>query len=152
MPSTADLTGVAVYVFRASLVGLRGLTRKLAVREDETLEDVHQLLQLAFVREPAPGRGKQARLTADRGARAKTAGHSRIDATLEDWRRRYGADVIAQAVSALVPIVGDATRDGSPLFAGLQPPPEGWRALVRPPQTLPWYPMVLHRGGYPDGS
>jgi hypothetical protein len=48
MPSTADLTDVAVYVFRASLVGLRGVTRKLAVREDETLEDVHQLLQLAF--------------------------------------------------------------------------------------------------------
>lgn len=48
MPSTAELTDVAVYVFRASLVGIRGITRKLAVREDETLEDVHHLLQLAF--------------------------------------------------------------------------------------------------------
>jgi hypothetical protein len=85
----------------------------------------------------ALGRGKQARLTADRGARAKTGGHRRIDATLEDWEGRYGADVIAQAVSALEPIVGDATRDGSPLFAGLEPPPEGWRARVRPPHTMP---------------
>jgi hypothetical protein len=48
MPSKADLTDVAVYVFRASLVGFRGVTRKLAVREDETLADFHQLLQFAF--------------------------------------------------------------------------------------------------------
>ena len=40
----------------------------------------------------------------------------------------------------------------SPLFAGLEPYPDGWRAAVRPPATLPHYPMVLHRGGYPDGS
>ncbi len=25
-------------------------------------------------------------------------------------------------------------------------------ADVRPPQTLPHFPMVLHRGGFPDGS
>jgi hypothetical protein len=27
-----------------------------------------------------------------------------------------------------------------------------WRASVPNPETLPHYPMVLHRGGYPDGS
>jgi hypothetical protein len=32
------------------------------------------------------------------------------------------------------------------------PYPENWRDSVRPPITLPHYPMVLHRGGYPDGS
>ena len=35
---------------------------------------------------------------------------------------------------------------------GLEPPPGGWRAAVRAKDTLPQYPMVLHRGGYPDGS
>jgi hypothetical protein len=34
----------------------------------------------------------------------------------------------------------------------MQPYPDGWRASVRAPATLPQYPMVLHRGGYPDGS
>jgi len=27
-----------------------------------------------------------------------------------------------------------------------------WRAKFRRPEVLPHYPMVLHRGGYPDGS
>src|SRR2546426_2278908 len=36
------------YIFRAALVGFRGVSRKLAVRGDETLADLHQLLQFAF--------------------------------------------------------------------------------------------------------
>jgi hypothetical protein len=60
--------------------------------------------------------------------------------------------VIAAVADALEPIAGDGTRAGSPLFAGLQPPAGGWRADVPAPERLPWFPMVLHRGGYPDGS
>lgn len=40
----------------------------------------------------------------------------------------------------------------APLFGGLEPYPDNWRAAVRPPLILPHYPMVLHCGGYPDGS
>jgi hypothetical protein len=40
----------------------------------------------------------------------------------------------------------------SRLFRGLEPHPGGWRESVRKPDTLPHHPMVLHRGGYPDGS
>jgi len=36
------------YVFTAALVGFRGVSRKLAVRADETLADLHQLIQFAF--------------------------------------------------------------------------------------------------------
>jgi hypothetical protein len=32
------------------------------------------------------------------------------------------------------------------------PHPAGWRAAIRPAATLPHYPVVLHRGGYADGS
>ena len=39
-----------------------------------------------------------------------------------------------------------------PSRLGLEPYPDNWRAQVRRPETLPHYPMVLHRGGYPDGS
>ena len=34
----------------------------------------------------------------------------------------------------------------------LVPYPDDWRADIRPPRTLPHYPMVLHRDGFPDGS
>lgn len=49
-------------------------------------------------------------------------------------------------------MVGDGSVGNSLLFRGLEPHPEGWRALAAKPVTLPHYPMVLHRGGYPDGS
>jgi Plasmid pRiA4b ORF-3-like protein len=36
------------YVFKAALVGFRGVSRKVALRGDETLADLHQLIQFAF--------------------------------------------------------------------------------------------------------
>lgn len=76
--------------------------------------------------------------------------------------RRILGDIEARLPSLLGPaavplrqslesIVGDGTTR-SPLFAGLIPYPDGWRASVTPPTTLPHFPAVLHRGGYPDGS
>jgi hypothetical protein len=41
---------------------------------------------------------------------------------------------------------------GAGLSKGLEPPTGGWRASVRRPGALPQYPLVLHRGGFPDGS
>jgi hypothetical protein len=64
---------------------------------------------------------------------------------------------------ALQDILGLPGGEEGPLSKGLVPYPDGWRAR-RPylPQTaatirdpagsLPHQPMVLHRGGYPDGS
>jgi hypothetical protein len=49
-------------------------------------------------------------------------------------------------------LVGGSTLDSSPLAAGVTPEPGNWRASVRAPATLPHYPMVLHRGGFPDGA
>jgi hypothetical protein len=98
------------------------------------------------------GRGKQLRLSSARGVRARAAGARRIAATVTGWERQFGADVVTELRDALGPVVGDGTRDGSPLFAGLDPAPDTWRAHVVSPRLLPWYPLVLHRGGYPDGS
>jgi hypothetical protein len=53
---------------------------------------------------------------------------------------------------AIERLVGEPSAGPSPLFAGLKPYEDGWRASVRTSDTLPHYPMVLHRGGYPDGS
>jgi hypothetical protein len=103
---------------------------------------------------PLPGgaRGQRVRLTAERGIRAAARGRQRLQRTIDGWGQRLGAGAVAELSDALAPIVGDGTRTCSPLFAGLLPPENGWRATTRQPDVLPWFPMVSHRGGFPDGS
>ena len=68
------------------------------------------------------------------------------------WRERFGDEVVDGLVTSLEPLATAPDGEPPPLFAGLEPYPENWRASARHPATLPHYPMVLHRGGYPDGS
>ena len=96
-------------------------------------------------------RGKAVRLT-PKGERAQQNHRRLLAATEEAWRSTYGADAVAALRAALQDVVGDGTFTSSPLASGLVPYPDNWRAKVRRPQTLPHHPMVLHRGGYPDGS
>jgi hypothetical protein len=89
-----------------------------------------------------PGsRTKIVHLSAE-GLRAKDEYRQRLSDIEADWRTRFGADVdeLPAALAALA---------GPPLVA---PDPGGWRATVRTPDTLPHSPMVLHRGGFPDGA
>jgi DNA-binding MarR family transcriptional regulator len=96
-------------------------------------------------------RGKVMRLTA-KGEKAQQKYQRLLGATEETWRARYGTGALDQLRAALEDVVGDGTYAASPLAAGLVPYPDNWRARVRRPETLPHHPMVLHRGGYPDGS
>lgn len=99
---------------------------------------------------PSGEKWKVARLTQE-GSRV-TAASRELMATVEDrWRARYGAAAVSDLRLALQLLVGESSA-ASPLFAAIEPYPDGWRAAVRRPATLPHYPMVLHRGGYPDGS
>jgi hypothetical protein len=61
----------------------------------------------------------------------------------ERWRTRFGQDNIRTLRESLERLAGEPR---------LEPYLEGWRASVRQPDTLPHFPMVLHRGGFPDGS
>jgi DNA-binding MarR family transcriptional regulator len=122
--------------------------------------------------DPAGGRGKYVSLT-PRGERAQAAYHRRAGGVVDGWRARSGDGVIdglAGALRALYAIrdtgPGSAADSGParPLIsAGLVPGPDGWRAnppyarltqamIADPAGALPHYPMVSHRGGYPDGS
>jgi DNA-binding MarR family transcriptional regulator len=83
------------------------------------------------VPDPAGRRGKTAQLTSA-GTAVQQAFAGRL-AACERW-----------------PAVRDILA-GLPLAAP-EPYPDGWRASVRRPDVLPYYPTVLHRGGYPDGS
>jgi DNA-binding MarR family transcriptional regulator len=96
-------------------------------------------------------RGKVVRLT-PKGEKAHQKYHRVLGATEESWRAGYGAEAMDELRSALENAVGDGTYTASPLAAGLEPYPDNWRARVRRPETLPHHPMILHRGGYPDGS
>jgi len=101
--------------------------------------------------DPAATRGKVIRLT-DKGVRARANAERNVAVTEEHWRTAYGAPALDALRAALEPLVADGTLASSPLAAGLTPEPGNWRASVRTPETLPHYPMVLHRGGFPDGS
>jgi DNA-binding MarR family transcriptional regulator len=96
-------------------------------------------------------RGKVVRLT-PKGEKAQQKYRRLLRATEDSWRTRFGAATIDDLRAALEDVVGDGTLGASPLARGLTPHPDNWRARVRRPETLPHHPMVLHRGGYPDGS
>jgi DNA-binding MarR family transcriptional regulator len=101
--------------------------------------------------DPTANRGQVVRLTA-KGVRAQQKYRRILVDTELQWRERFGDDAVAELRAPLVGLVGGPDDPDPPLRRGLQPYPDGWRASVREPETLPHYPMVLHRGGYPDGS
>ncbi len=113
--------------------------------------------------DPAGGRNRVARLT-PRGQRAQAAYHRRADAIAGGWRARFGDGVIDRLTGALRALYAEPGGGDGPLIsAGLVPDPGGWRAhppylrlteamIADPAGSLPHYPMVSHRGGYPDGS
>jgi hypothetical protein len=99
----------------------------------------------------------QARLTA-KGRKVQEqlpSVHADVEAA---WAERFGAGEIRRLRASL-----GAVLEHGDLGEGLRPHEDGWRAskpyrartdalLEHPRETLPHYPLVLHRGGWPDGS
>jgi hypothetical protein len=78
-------------------------------------------------------------------------------------RARFDSGPIDALRRSLLSVIGPGDGDRPRLSLGLRPYPGGWRArkpylrqttavLDGPGAALPHYPMVLHRGGWPDGS
>jgi DNA-binding MarR family transcriptional regulator len=116
----------------------------------------------AVASDPSAPRGKTVSLTT-KGLAAKRAS-GRLAVEIEErWRQRFGTAAIDELRAVLHGIL-DARSGDAPLLAqGLVPRPGGWRArrpyltqtqavLRNPRAALPHHPMVLHRGGFPDGS
>jgi hypothetical protein len=113
------------------------------------------------------GRRRRA-ATGSSGPPAPAAGHRRcgnplLDAVEQRWRARFGPAAIETLRRSLLSVTGQRNGGRPRLALGLQPYPDGWRArgpylrqttavLNDPGAALPHYPMVLHRGGWPDGS
>jgi hypothetical protein len=100
-------------------------------------------------------RGKLAELRPGRVIALTAAGR----AALEEYRQRAAGRGDQRLRGSLAAIVSQREA----LAAGLDPPQGCWRAgkpylaqtrrlLADPAAALPWQPMVLHRGGWPDGS
>jgi methyltransferase (TIGR00027 family) len=100
--------------------------------------------------DPDGGRWKVARLT-PKGRNARETCQRLLGVTEERWQARFGSAAVRALRESLDRLAGDPAAP-SPLLRGMEPYPDGWRATVRRPQTLPYYPLVLHRGGFPDGS
>jgi hypothetical protein len=78
-------------------------------------------------------------------------------------RARFGPGSIDSLRRSLLSVIEQGDGGRPRLSLGLRPYPGGWRTrnpylrqttavLDDPDDALPHYPMVLHRGGWPDGS
>jgi hypothetical protein len=140
-----DTDGVLV----KDLPGLTGVSKEALAMA------MHPLTKrdLAVVgRAPGGGRFKAVRLT-DRGQEAQWRFSDWTERLDDVAGQRLGAGAVTALRATLEPLVGDPDDPArSPLMAGLEPYPDNWRADTASPRTLPHFPMVLHRGGFPDGS
>jgi hypothetical protein len=66
--------------------------------------------------------------------------------------QHFGKRTIRQLRQSLERLVDDPQHESSPLYRCLKAYPDNWRSSTPQLRVLPQFPMVLHRGGYPDGS
>ncbi len=103
------------------------------------------------VRTDAVSRSKSLLLTS-KGRMARDA-YAPLGRAIETrWQERFGGATIRTLREMLQELAGDDPGAESPLLRGLKPYPDGWRAFVAPMEGLPHFPMISHRGGFPDGS
>jgi DNA-binding MarR family transcriptional regulator len=133
---------------------VRELPSRAGVSQEATSMALRYLPKTGFVEV----RAKRVELT-PKGREAELAAR-RVHADVERaWAQRFGADSVSALRAALEAVLEQRRQ----LSLGLQPHPGGWRAskpyldqttavLADPTGRLPAYPLVLHRGGWPDGS
>jgi DNA-binding MarR family transcriptional regulator len=135
-------------------VPLRDLPRLSGVSKEGIAMALTFLKNRAFATvqpESSGSRVKMVVLTA-KGREAQEHYFELLPEIEERWRAQFGEQAIRALRNSLEQLALDGSAHRSPLFGGLEPYPEGWRASVPRPETLPHYPLVLHRGGFPDGS
>jgi DNA-binding MarR family transcriptional regulator len=135
-------------------VRVRDLPRLTGVSKEAVAASLGRLEERGLIVVEAASSGSRVKTVTltSRGRIAQDAYNRLVGEIEEKWRARFGKDAVDSLRESLERLDGDATAQHSPLFRGLEPYPDGWRAAVAKPEVLPDYPMVLHRGGFPDGS
>jgi DNA-binding MarR family transcriptional regulator len=106
----------------------------------------------AIVEPESPGSRIKVLILTTKGCRARDKYVHLVQAIEERWQTRFGKDRVRVLRKSLEQLVGEPTAQLLPLFQGLEPYSDGWRASLPRPEGLPHYPVILHRGGFPDGS
>jgi DNA-binding MarR family transcriptional regulator len=139
-------------------VRLRDLPRLSGVSKEAiamSLSFLEKQGYAVFEPESQGGKAKIVALT-PKGHLAHHACQTLLSSIEESWQLRFGTNTVLSLRAQLESLAGvsndSCDPSQSPLFRGLEPYPNGWRASLPRPETLPHYPMVLHRGGFPDGS
>jgi DNA-binding MarR family transcriptional regulator len=131
----------------ADIPALTGVA-KMAI--DNWLGALEQHRYLVVGSDPAGSRFKVARLT-PRGLKARDAYFRWTGHFEHRWEERFGTRALGALRDSIEPLAGGSDVE-SPLWRGIEPYPDGWRAQVRKPEALPHYPVVSARGGFPDGN
>ena len=159
------MTADVVRVIGRQGTRVRDLPRLGGVSKEAIAMAVGYLTRRGYGRvdpDPAAPRAKVITLT-PKGQRARASSLRLIDGTERRWEERFGPAAMRSLRDSLAAFVDPPGSRRVRLAEGLMPPPRGWRgrrpyvtqtnAMINDPWgSLPHYPMVLHRGGYPDGS
>ena len=138
--------------FAAQAVRVRDLPRLAGVSKEAIAMSVGFLERHGFaITAIEPGSRSNALTLTPKGLRARTACIARIAAVEAQWQERFGKETIEAVRESLGEIVTEPLSE-SALYTGMTPHRDCWRAALPRPEALPHFPMVLHRGGYPDGS
>ncbi|MGA9798514.1 MAG: MarR family winged helix-turn-helix transcriptional regulator [Terriglobales bacterium] len=135
-------------------VRVRDLPRRAGVSKEAIATSLSFLVKrgYAIVKPESPSSRVKTLVLTPKGRDAQEIYLRRLGAIEKDWRARFGDDTIRTLREVLERLAGPPGERTPPLFRGLEPHADGWRASVPRPEHLPHYPMVLHRGGFPDGS
>ena len=159
-PISLPLDANVVRVLETSGVDVREVPAAAAVSGEAISMALTYLTKHGFA--DVDGRAKLASLT-PKGLAARESSPGRHSAVVRRWTSRFGRDELDRLRAAMRGVLEQREDARMRLALGLRPHPEGWRAgarylkpteamLADPRVGLPAYPMVLHRGGWPDGS
>jgi DNA-binding MarR family transcriptional regulator len=109
------------------------------------------ILKKAGLVEIESGAGKTVRLTA-LGLAAQRDALQLLAQVENRWVDHFGKPTIQRLREVLERLVHRSHGSYPLLLQALKPYPGTWRASLPEATTLPRFPMVLHRGGHPDGS
>jgi DNA-binding MarR family transcriptional regulator len=130
-------------------VRVRDLPRLSGVSKEGIAMVMSFLVKREYAEERPEAAGSRMKvLTLTAKGRAMREGCGELVRMIERrWREKFGEGTVQALRVAL-----EGFTEESRLLPGLKPYADNWRAAVPMPETLPHYPMVLHRGGFPDGS
>jgi methyltransferase (TIGR00027 family) len=160
-----EISANALRVLRPGGIAVRDVQRQAGLAAEAISQQVKHLEARKYLRtgtDPDGGRAKMAWLT-PAGERAQGAHRDLVAGVERRWRRRFGAQQDDALREALHSLLGQPGAGPGPLAEGLRPYPDGWRAhrpyqaqtdamLADPARLLPRYPVISHRGGFPDGA